>query len=350
MLIFTNRTMQASADESAFGAGFSQGSETLGMATVTRKGKKGWSVKDIDTDVDDADSKKALVPIFQGEAPVLVYIHGFNNTPAKCFERCLKLETLYGVQVVGFSWPAEGYQADGTIGPGVISSADPGDENDLGAVKVGNRLESPIQSMIHRYHQAGLNGKNSVDALARFLRMVAAARLDANAQPFTAAAHSLGAQFLQYSLDIPAVAESLATARNVVFLAPCVRASDHRNWIGKIRPISQLFVTFNKGDSVLAGAAVADLDLGSNSQLKLGTDPTPDRFRAPYMRYISATNAMDGFGGHGYFAQDKMPKNMQTVFGRIFSSKRDIEAGEIDRKIYGIKGDEDGLTCYFNAP
>ncbi|CAN7748511.1 MULTISPECIES: hypothetical protein [unclassified Variovorax] len=45
-----------------------------------------------------------------------------------------------------------------------------------------------------------------------------------------------------------------------------------------------------------------------------------------------------------------MPKKMQNVFGRILSSRRDLEADEIDRKIYGIKGDEDGLTCYFNAP
>lgn len=350
MLVFTNRTVKQASDESAFGADFVQGSIRLGMATVTRKGKSGWSLADLDLDVDDADSKTALFPIFQGGQPVLVYIHGFNNTPAKCFERCLKLESLYGVQVVGFSWPAEGFLADGTFGPGMIASADAGDENDLGEVDPGNRLESPVQSLIHRYHQAGMNAKNSVDALARFLRMVAAARLDANIQPFTVAAHSLGAQLLQYSLDLPAVAESLATARNVALLAPCVRASDHRNWIGKIRPISQLFVTFNKGDSVLAGAAVADLDLGSNSQLKLGTDPTPDRFHAPYMRYISCTNAQNGLGGHGYFAQTKMPSHMQTVFGRIFNSRRDLEAGEIDRKIYGIKGDEDGLTCYFNAP
>ena len=133
-------------------------------------------------------------------------------------------------------------------------------------------------------------------------------------------------------------------------VAACVRASDHRNWLGKIRPTSQLFVTFNKGDSVLAGASVADVDLGSNSQLKLGTDPTPDRLREAYVRYISCTNASVGFGGHGYFAQDKMPKRMKNVFGRIFSSRRDLEPGENDRDIYGIKGDEDGLTCYFNAP
>lgn len=41
---------------------------------------------------------------------------------------------------------------------------------------------------------------------------------------------------------------------------------------------------------------------------------------------------------------------MKKVFGRIFSSKPDMEPGEIDRDVYGMKGDEDGLTKYFNAP
>ncbi|CAN7383042.1 alpha/beta hydrolase [Variovorax sp. LjRoot178] len=349
MLIFTNRDMNGGTNESALGTSFKQGSERLGLAVVRRSGKR-WSVSAADTDVDDADSKKALLPLFKGERPVLVYVHGNNNTPAKCFERCAKLEALYDVEVIGFSWPSEGYLPDGKLVPDVDPKEMDGNEDELSAVEGANRKESKIQSKIYRYHQAGLNGKHSADALARFLRMIGAARLDANKQPYTAAAHSLGAQFLQYTIDIPGAAESIATAQNVALLAPCVRAVGHREWLAKIRPNSQLFVTFNDGDSVLAGASIADNGLTGDTQLKLGTDPTTDRFKVPYLRYISCSNAKVGGGGHGYFVQDKMPKKMLNVFGRIFRSQRDLEAGEIDRKIYGIKGDEDGLTCYFNAP
>jgi len=213
-------------------------------------------------------------------------------------------------------------------------------------VTSSNRGEGVIRSKINRYHQATLNGKHSGDALARFLRLLATARLYANAQPFTLAAHSLGAQYLEYTLDLPGASESASTAQNILLLAPCVRSSGHRNWLVKMRPKGQLFVTFNHGDSVLTAASIAD----NGSGPKLGTDPTTDLLRVPYMRYVSCTNAAKDVGAHGYFVADKMSKAMKKVFKRIFSARPDLEPGEIDRDIYGMKGDEDGLTKYFNAP
>ena len=73
------------------------------------------------------------------------------------------------------------------------------------------------------------------------------------------------------------------------------------------------------------------------------------------MRYVSFTNAQVGFGGHAYFvrdAGDKMPKAAKKVFGRIFSSERDIreDQGEYPRKVYPVGCDEDGTTCYMAAP
>ncbi|RQO62978.1 hypothetical protein DBV14_03085 [Variovorax sp. KBW07] len=347
MLMFTNRVMVNSPNEAAFGTSFRQGSAQLGMATVSGSNKKGWAVSAADSNVGDDKALNALVPLFKGNKRVLVYIHGNNNTPAKCFKRCDALQALYGVEVIGFSWPSEGYSADGTTVPGVLPTEVDGDENELAAVKSGSDpAEGPIRSKINRYHQATLNGKHSGEALARFLRLLATARLYANGQPFTLAAHSLGAQYLEYTLDLSGASESVSAAQNILLLAPCVRSSGHKNWLGKMRPKGQLFVTFNHGDSVLAAASIAD----NSSGPKLGTDPTTDLLRVPYMRYISCTNAAKDVGGHGYFVKDNMSKAMRRVFGRIFGSDPDMNPGEIDRDVYGMKGDEDGLTKYFNAP
>jgi esterase/lipase superfamily enzyme len=346
MLMFTNRVMSNSPNEAAFGTSFRQGSGQLGMASVTGSTKKGWAVSAPDSNVGDDKALNALVPLFKGTKRVLVYIHGNNNTPAQCFKRCDALQTLYGVEVIGFSWPSEGYSADGTIVAGVLPTEVDGDENELAKVTAGNRGEGWIRSKINRYHQATLNGKHSGDALARFLRLLATARLYANGQVFTLAAHSLGAQYLEYTLDLSGASESASAAQNILLLAPCVRSSGHKDWLIKMRPKGQLFVTFNQGDSVLMAASIAD----NGSGPKLGTDPTTDLLRVPYMRYISCTNAAKGLGGHGYFVKDNMSKAMERVFGRIFASDPDMNPGEIDRHVYGMKGDEDGLTKYFNAP
>ena len=68
------------------------------------------------------------------------------------------------------------------------------------------------------------------------------------------------------------------------------------------------------------------------------------------MRSISFSNSKVGFGGHGYFVLDDMPKKSLKLFRRIFRSLRDLEAGEYPRQVYPVGCDADGLTCYMAAP
>ena len=347
MLIFTNRDLLDRTDESAFTRTFTPAAMSLGFATVVPAagGAPGWSVSGLKAQATDADALNALLPLFAGPRPLLVHLHGNSNPPASCFARCLLLESMYGFEVVGFSWASEGFLPDGSDLPGLPAQAAPRDENDLGAVNAANRRDDVIQDKIRRYRQAKTNAQDSVDALARFLRLLGTARLHANTQPFTLAAHSLGAHFLQYTLDVSGASESLGTAHNVALLAPCTRAAGHRDWLAKIRPKGQVFVTFNQGDNVLFGAFIAD-----GGQVKLGTDPRPDLLETGMARYVSFTGAQVGFGGHDYFVLPDMPTRTLKLFTRIFGSRRDIQPGEIPRQVYPVGCDADGLTCYMAAP
>lgn len=346
MLIFTNREVDDSKrDEAAFGRAFKPFDTRLGLATVEKKGGSKWQLTNIDADVSNQDARDVLGPLFNGRKPVLVYIHGNNNSPAKCFERCDRLRALYSVEVVGFSWASEGFTPEGPSLPGV-PVPDTDDEDDLKGIKGGNdgnTEKAGIQGKIRRYHQAKTNAQHSAQALARFLRMVAAARLIAN-QPFTLAAHSLGVHFLQNSLDVSGASESLATAHNVALLAACARAAGHADWLAKIRPKGQVFVTYNKGDTVLFAANVAD-----GAQIKLGGDLT-EFSQIPGVRYISFTGGQVGAWGHRYFLRDNMPDKALKIFTRMFSSERDIQDGEIPRKIYPVGCDADGRICYMAGP
>jgi hypothetical protein len=51
-------------------------------------------VSGLHADTADADALNALLPLFAGARPVLVYLQGNDNTPASCFERRALLETL----------------------------------------------------------------------------------------------------------------------------------------------------------------------------------------------------------------------------------------------------------------
>lgn len=347
MLIFTNRALSAQPDESAYGTAFEPGATRLSVASVARAAGSGgaWAVAGHRPDVADADALNLLLPLFRGRRRLLVYLHGNNNPPAACFARCALLESLYGVEVVGFSWAAEGYLSNGDSLPGVGSASGAGDETTLKKVSAANRTDSAIQDRIRRYHQAKTNAQDSVDAVARFLRLLGTARLHANVQPFTMAAHSLGAHLLQYTLDVPGAGESVGTAHNVALLAACVRAAGHRDWLARVRPKGQVFVTYNKADAVLFGAYVAD-----GSQVKLGAEPGFDLLQSDAVRYVSFNGAKVGLGGHGYFVNDKMPKKMRALFARVFGSERDIRPDEYPRQVYPVGCNADGLICYMAAP
>jgi hypothetical protein len=344
MLIVSNRELNA--ERSGFGAAFEPGSTQLSVAEASLSKDKQWTLKAVQANVGDAQLVTALRSRLQKQRPVLVYLHGNNKTPERCFERCARLEELYDYEVIGYSWPSEGLMADGNTQPRLPQGTGNSDAGDLDDVTRENRQDNPIKRKIARYRQAKRNAEDGTDALARFLRLLGDARQDASAQAFSLAVHSLGAHYLRHTLQLPGASPSLSAAHNIALLAPCESAAGHADWLAKLTPKGQVFVTYNKGDSVLLGAYIAD-----GEQLKLGTDPGPDRLQgSKRVRYISFSRANVGPGGHGYFVMDNMPTNTQRLFQRIFGSLQDVQAGESEKKVYPLGCDTDGLTCYMARP
>jgi len=115
MLIFTNRVIDENrGDESAFTAGYRPASDRLGFAQVEAARDGTWQVKDIHADASDHDIAVELLAVFGGPRPVLVQLHGNDHTPASCFARTALFESIYDLEVIGFSWTSEGYLADGS--------------------------------------------------------------------------------------------------------------------------------------------------------------------------------------------------------------------------------------------
>lgn len=348
MLMFTNRAVTASTTPSAFTRRFLPESDALSAVQVTRHGK-GFALADLVAGVDDDAALNLLVPLFKGRRPVLVYLHGFNNPPGVCFERCALLEETFNLEVVGFSWPSEGYLSSGADQPNLPAGPDDDGEDSFAKINSKNASEGWVKRKKRRYLQAKMNALGSTDALARLVRLVATARLYAHHQPMTLAAHSLGCHLLQYTIENEGAAGSLGVAHNIALIAACCRAAGHETWVRRLTPVGRVYVTYNKGDSVLFGAAIVD-----GHQVKLGTEPGT-RLVSSSVRYVSCTNAQVGLGGHGYFvpaAGESLPKDFRKLFKRILGSERDVrdDQGEEPRKVYPLGCDADGATCYMANP
>jgi len=346
MLVFTNRTvLSGPGDESALTTKFVPGSDTLAMADVSRAGPSHWSLPNVTPAVTDAAAEAALVEVFEGDRPVLVHLHGNNMTPAQCFERCARFEEVFGVAVVGFSWPSEGRLPSGRRRGGVTGErAEAEDRLTLAAVTSTNfdARSGGIGDVIARYRQAKRNGKASVAAIARFMERVGQAHAVArSARPFTVAAHSLGVHCLQMLLEA-GLGHRLPQARNVALLAACVPDRNHARWIAKLPRSDALIVTTNISDWVLLGALWAD-----KFQAKLGASvPVPPLVTAPKTRYVDFSRR--SFGEHEYFIAEQgsaLDPDLLDVLGRVFRSGDDIATGQNPCEVYRLCCDGAPLVC-----
>ena len=110
------------------------GSTRLALATLERPPQglgKQWKVAQINCDVDDAKSMNDLLPLFQQAGPLLLYLHGYNSTPADCFERCDRLQSLYGLEILRFSWSSRQHLLDDGFCPGFDAGMDDGLQREL---------------------------------------------------------------------------------------------------------------------------------------------------------------------------------------------------------------------------
>jgi hypothetical protein len=334
MLLFSNRRLVQANGQPSFSAEFEPMGEQLSFAAVDDQGQIGTT----DADLTDAEALEQLFGLFEQPSPVLVYVHGFNNTAASMIDRCMNLQNTYGVRVIGFTWPAEGFAPDGDALPAVPAPAADG-ENELADITRHNTNSGPIGKLKARYIQAKANGHNSTHAFARLLRLIGIARLHANQRPFSVAIHSLGNHLLQRTLDLPGAAEGLGTAENVALLCACVQAAGHKEWLARVRPNGRTYVTFHKADHVLAGARVAD------GTVKLGSEPGPDLLLSPTVRYVSFDGAQADFMAHRYFIENLAPRS-KALFRDIFTSRPDIGEGERPEDTYLFGCQPDGSVCY----
>jgi hypothetical protein len=131
MLIFSSREVEGRSGLSAAEPQFAADVALNALNCPPQAPAEHWKVVQMNCDVDVADSMNELLPLFQQTRPLLLYLHGYNSTPAACFERCDRLQSLYGLEIVKFSWSARKHLRGDGLRPGFEAGVDPGLRREL---------------------------------------------------------------------------------------------------------------------------------------------------------------------------------------------------------------------------
>ena len=74
--------------------------------------------------------------------PLLLYLHGYNSSPAAFFERCDRLQSLYSLEIFRFSWSSKKHLLDDGFCPGFDVGMDLGLQRELARL-FGPQADSP---------------------------------------------------------------------------------------------------------------------------------------------------------------------------------------------------------------
>lgn len=327
MFIVTNREVDETqtASDKAFGPRPNPlGPNELRMAWAERRGKK-WHVQVLPDQITDAMAAEVGLPLpsvsgqkifasrylsrkLQGMVNpasqgakgtgrnVLFFVHGFNNDVPAVLDRAEELATTYGVEVVPFSWPANG---GGVKGVASYKSDKRDAMASIGALdRAVAKLEELLQDL-HKDHVARIEAEafkrhgHDAEKWDRFFSAQAHKWC-----PFTVnmMLHSMGNYVFKHLLQSSSYRGDALVFDNVLMVAADTNNAGHAAWVDRIQCRGRIFITINERDSALAASR---MKLGEQQQARLGHAPYGlDSRKAVYVDFTDQAYVGDS---HAYF-------------------------------------------------
>lgn len=292
MFVITNRKVNESKSGlDQFGKSpNTKGANELRIASVIRRGR-GFAI-DILEDELDAGEARELIQEYkldldpgithycslkvaceitrrarENKRHILFYVHGYNNDIKDVLETSWKLQDMYNVELLPFSWPANGGGIVGTAG--YIA-----DKRDARAS--AGALERTLK-FTHRYLMLITESRrNELRGLAQEKhpdnsekREALFAELLNKECPFTLNAmfHSMGNYLYKHMLKSSINEGNALIFDNVVLCQADANNSEHAMWVDKISHNNRIFITINENDFALRASRMKP---GSAQLARLG--------------------------------------------------------------------------------
>ncbi len=295
MFVITNRNLQPdNPPVERFGEGFNElGPKELRLGEA-KKTSRGWRLTILDDQViHDGEaiyaSEMAFLTLLKRarryKKNCLFFVHGYNNNFEEVLERGHTLEQLYNVEVILFSWPANG----GGI-RGVLDYKS--DKQD--AVLSVNALDRALAKLDGYLRKYG-----SEDCTVRVSMLL----------------HSMGNYLFKNLLKSSIYQAETVIFDNIIMAAADVNNEGHAEWVERISFRKRLLITINEDDHCLFASRAK---VGAKQKARLGHFPYElNAGNATYLNFSAATHV--GIS-HAYFEGDAIRnKRVRKVFDDAFN-------------------------------
>lgn len=329
MIVITNRNVQLdNKPEERYGRSFNQDNpDELTLAKAIKVGGK-WQVDIIDDDFDaaieDSSGEFASEKVFKElqlkmkneKKNCLFFVHGFNNDFSDVIERGYLLEQNYNVEVVAFSWPANGRD-----GKGKFLGAATGTSSYLSDKREASKSYSALD--------------RALEKLGNYFQKYNEETMACN-QKLTLLLHSMGNYLLEH-YTITGGYDKTCIFDNIIMASADVNNEGHQYWVDKLKFRKRLYITINENDKALLSSR---LKLGEEQKPRLGHWTMNLSAHQPwYIDFSDAAHVNDN--SHSYFEGGPVEKNVniKNVFYKMFNGEKvelDLEKHR-DYNVYIVK-------------
>jgi len=248
---------------------------------------------------------RALQKKRQGSPPALAFfVHGYNNDVEAVLDRAQTFEDLYGVEVVAFSWPADGGGFRGTMSylsdkRDALSSVG---ALDRAIIKLDDYLKEMNEERRDRIETSATaeHGDDAEEWDGHFTREMI------RECPFTInlILHSMGNYVFKNYMSSSTYSGNRLVFDNVIMAAADANNPGHPEWVDRIQCRKRVYITINENDMALRASR---MKAGEEQKARLGHWPYYlDSRRAVYVNFTGARGVGDS---HAYFEGKPVEKN-----------------------------------------
>ena len=258
---------------------------------------------------------KIAKSISEKQRNLLFFVHGFNNDPESVVERAMAFEKEFDVEVIAFSWPANG---GGLRGAASYKSDKRDARASIGALdacfgKLRRYLNLFNQKQIEKFQKEAKrafpnNSEKQNDYVSKKAEQLC---------PFTVnmVAHSMGNYLFKNTLLSSVYHGRDLLFDNVVLVAADTNNRNHAIWVDKIRCRNRIYICINEKDSALR---ISRMKAGEQQLARLGH--YTNKLNSDSAVYVDFTDADEVGRSHAYFEGDCLEnKNIKEFFKTAFN-------------------------------